>query len=487
MRPKFGSNGGAVTRRIASQGALLFAGFATSQICSFLRNAIIAHTLAKGDFGIAATLTMVLMLVESVTDVGADRLIVQAPDGDTPAFVATAHSVLIGRGLLTSLVLFSLAGPFCRFLDIEDAQRSFELIALVPFIKGFFHLGTRVAQRHLDNWPQMLTEVAPQLAALALTIPALHLFPSYAVVAALSLSQAFALLIVSHAVSKEPYRVAVDQPILMQLLVFGWPIWLSAFPLSAVYQGDRLLIGKFYGMEALAGYSVAFMITMVPALIAAKVGNALMLPLLSERTGNARALAYRFESLSSVTALAAALYFVVFGIAGGTILPLAFGPQYAGLGTLTAWLALMWTVRMLQVVPGMAVMAHGKTQPFLVAGLIRACALAPGLILAIGQYELQTLAMAGAAGELASFAYITWYAGKCSPSLTSISASTNAWLIGVAAAIAVTSWILVAPSASDHIAVAALLSACVTGYAVTSQATLRDGLFALLPSRNAAA
>ena len=478
---------GAFTRRVASQGALLFSGFATAQVCSFLRNAILGHTLAKGDFGIAATLTMVLALIESVTDVGADRLIVQSPGGNDPKFVATAHSVLIGRGILTSLILFMVAGPFCRFLGIEGAQHAFELIAIVPFIKVFSHLGTRVAQRGLNNQPQMLTEVLPQVVALALIFPALKLFPSYAVVAALSLSQAFASLIASHLVSKQPYSVAVDRPVLQQLIAFGWPIWLSAFPLSAVYQGDRLLIGKFYGMEPLAGYSVAFLMTMVPALIAAKVGHALMLPLLSSRAGDERALANRFASLSSVTALAAALYLVVFGIAGGTILPLAFGPQYAGLGALSGWLALMWTVRMLQVVPGMAVMAHGQTQPFLVAGMIRACALAPALFLAVQDYRIETLAMAGVVGEMASFAYITWYAGKCSPSLPSISVNSNAWLAAVAAVVSMTSIVLVNPSTADHVAAAALLAACVTGYAVISQTALRDGIAALLPSRAATA
>ena len=110
-------------RRIASEGALLFSGFAAAQVCSFLRNAILGHVLAKGDFGIAATLTMVLQLIENMTDIGADRLIVSSPGGAAPRFMATAHAVLIARGCLTALIVYLFAGPFCRFLDIDTRSR----------------------------------------------------------------------------------------------------------------------------------------------------------------------------------------------------------------------------------------------------------------------------------------------------------------------------------------------------------------------------
>ncbi len=476
-----------LTRRVASQGAILFAGFAGAQACSFLRNAILGHVLAKGDFGIAATLTMILQLVETMTDTGADRLIVSAPGGSAPRFMATAHAVLIGRGFLTALVLYLAAEPFCRFLEIGAAQGAFELIALAPLIKGFTHLDMRRAQRDLQNRPQMLAEVGPQVVGLALTFPMLTCAPTYSAVAALALAQAVAGVIISHTVARNAYAVAADRKALHALIAFGWPIWLSAFPLIAVYQGDRLIIGKLYGMDALASYSVAFLVTMVPALIAAKVGHALMLPLLSSQRDAPCALAGRYASLSSVTAVAAALYLIVFGVAGGTIVPLAFGSQYSGLGALTGWLALMWTVRMVQVVPGMAVMAHGQTRPFLVAGLIRAISLPAAIALAVNGYNLEALAAAGTAGELASLIYIVWRAGQCHAGLPAISWQANLWLAGVAIAVALTSAGLMSGGLSEHMAAVLLLAACATGYAVTAQTALRDGIATLRPLRHSAA
>jgi O-antigen/teichoic acid export membrane protein len=481
------SHTGNLTRRVFSQGMLLFSGFATAQICSFLRNAILGHMLAKGDFGVAATLTMVLQLIESLTDVGADRLIVQAPGGDAKRFIATAHSVLIGRGVLTAMLLYLLSGPFCRFLDIPAAQHAFEMVALVPFIKGFMHLDNRRAQRGLNNGPQVVIEVIPQAVALLLVMPALMLHADYTAVASVSIAQAITFVIASHVVAKLPYAVAMDRRVLQKMAAFGWPIWLSAFPMFAVYQGDRLFVGKFYGMETLAGFSVAFLFTMVPALIAAKVGHALMLPLLSSERKYPHSFASRYASLSSVTALAAALYLIMFGIAGGSIVPYAFGAQYQELGALTGWLALMWVVRMIQVVPGMAVMAHGETQPFLIAGLIRACTLPIALILALYQFKVEILAAAGALGEFASLIYIVLRAGRIDARLPGISLRSNAWLCGVAIAVAMANLCLMTGGKAEHIAAAMFLAACATGYVVMANTALSDGLASLLSRRRLSA
>jgi O-antigen/teichoic acid export membrane protein len=463
--------------RVASQGALLFSGFAVGQLCSFLRNALIGHTLARGDFGIAASLTLLLQLVESLTDLGADRLIVQSPQGDDARFVSSAHSVLIARGLLTSIVLYFAAGPFAQFLKVSEAQWAFEFIALVPLIKGFLHLDTRRAQRQLNNRPVVLSDVAPQVFALLLTVPVLSFSPSYGAVTVLALFQASASVLSTHALSERPYRIAIDFDSIKRLVIFGWPIWLSAFPLVAVYQGDRILIGRQFGMEALAGYSAAFLMTMVPGQTMARVANALMLPMLSSEQGREREFNLRYVRFAEANSVVAALYLTVFILAGGLILPLAFGTQYADLGMLTAWLAVMWSLRMLQAVPGMALMAHGQTRPFLIAGLIRAAALPLAVLLALSGAGLETIAAVGVGGELASFAYAAQRTGAINPDLRNATWRANIWLIVVAL---ISALLLVVTPQSAIIPVTVLMLACVVGFALVAIPSTRQIITSLI-------
>ncbi|MBA4131401.1 MAG: hypothetical protein C0519_08245 [Hyphomicrobium sp.] len=397
-----------MSRRVAGQGALLLGGFAGAQAMAFVRNAMLGHMLAKGDFGVAAILTLLLQLLDSLTDLGVDRLIVQAKDGDDARFVATNHTALVIRGLLIGTLLFVSSGAIADFFAVPDAAAAIAAIALVPLLRGFQHLDARRAQRRLNSRPFVWIEVAPQAVALALTWPVVTYVPDFQAVVWLSLAQAVTALAVSHAVAERRYELAFDTAILKRLIDFGWPIWLSAFPLVAVYHGDRIVIGRLLGVEDLAGYSAAFLLAMVPGLIAGKVGQSLMLPVFAAARGDAEQLKRRFAALSEATAIAAAIYLATAILAGGDILRIAFGPNYAGLGGVMAWLAAMWAVRMLQAVPGMLLLSVGETKPFLIAGIIRSLALIPATIVALLGYGLEAVAAMGLLGEVASLAYVAW-------------------------------------------------------------------------------
>lgn len=422
---------GGLARRVAGQGALLFSGFAIAQGCSFARNAFIGYSLSKGDFGIAATITLALQLLETLTDLGAERLIVQAEDGDNPRFMAAAHATLVGRGLLTALVLYFAAGPLARFFGIEEARWAFEISALVPMFRAFIHLDYRRKQRDLDNNSFLILEIAPQVAVLAMTAPALLVANGYAAVVWLSVAQAALAVLTSHLLAERTYEVSLDTAFLQRLIKFGWPIWLSAFPLIAVYQGDRAIVGKLFGMEALAGYTAAFMITMVPGMIVARVGHALMLPLFAETRSQPVEFIHRLKVMCEATAVVASLYAIFFVVAGGCVLPLAFGTKYAGLGTVVAWLGAMWSLRMLQAVPGMALMAQGDTRPLFTAGMLRAMALVLALMAASNGLGLTGVAAAGLAGEVASLVYVCWRLERTRKGLMKICLIRFAFLLPV--------------------------------------------------------
>lgn len=406
--------------RVAAQGAVLLGGYGLSQAFSFLRNALIGHALSKGDFGIAATITMLLMLVDTLSELGAERLVVQAGDGGTERFIATTHAVMAARGLLTGLIIALAGSSIAGFFQVPEAAWTFAAAGLVPMLRGFMHLDARRAQARLDNRATMIVEVLPQAVALAATPLVLAFDTTFAAVLWLTLLQALVALAATHALARTAYRLAADADVVQRLLRFGWPIWLSGIPLVAVYQGDRILIGRMYGMETLAAYSAAFMVAMVPGLIAGKIGNALMLPILSGAQGEPRDLKHRFTLLAEATALAASAYLAVFVTLGGSILVLAFGHKYSGLGGLLSLLAAMWAARMVQAVPGMALMAAGQTHPLLVAGIIRALALPAALIVAWSGAGVERVAAMGTFGELASLVYVALRVDALQPGLAAI-------------------------------------------------------------------
>lgn len=450
---------------IGLQGVLLFGGMGLAQLLSFARNAILGHTLSPHDFGVAASITLMLQTVETLSDLGHDRLIVQAEDGDSARFLATTHSISLMRGVLLALVLYALAPWAARFFAVSEAESAFALIALVPLIRGAMHLDCRRAQRHLDNRPQMLVETVPQAIALALTFPAVKYFPGFEAVVVLAIIQAAISTILARYLATSPYRLGFDIDIARRLVIFGWPILLSAVPLAAVYQGDRAIIGRLAGMEALAAYSAAFMITMVPGLLAARAGHSLMLPIFSSTLRDSRRLSSRFAVLTEATTLLAALYLAAFIVAGGQLLPLAFGNAYSGYDDLISVLAAMWAMRMVQAVPGMALMAAGQTKPFLVAGLIRAAALPGALYAALHGEPLWVIAAVGCAGELASLLYVSLRLERLQQGLAAIVLTRSLFLVPVAVLARVVSQLGSGPvwTAAEATLLCALVLACGIG------------------------
>ena len=101
-------------------GSQLALGQVASQACSFLRNLIIARVISPADFGIAATFAMTLSLMEMISNVASEMLLVQSPEGNDPKLQATAQLMKVVRGITNAIILLLLAVPMSHLLFGTD-------------------------------------------------------------------------------------------------------------------------------------------------------------------------------------------------------------------------------------------------------------------------------------------------------------------------------------------------------------------------------
>jgi O-antigen/teichoic acid export membrane protein len=416
--------------RLGSQTVLLTGGFGFAQVLSFGRNAVLGHLLSVGDFGLAAALTVTLQLVEMISDIAADRMLVQAEDGDSLELLAAAHSIMLCRGIALAVLLW-LTGPLAATLFLAPkASLAFQALSVVPLVKGLMHLDWRRAQRRLDNAPSVLIEIAAQCSGLLVIWPAVVWTGDYRAVLISAFVQSVMLVAVSHYLAMTPWRLSSNRGLLLRFTHFGWPILLSAIPLIAVFQGDRIIVARFVGIEAFALYSAAFMITLVPATLITRIGQTLMLPLSAGvRTEDAGSRLHQFTLLTEISVLVAALYLVGFAILGDLAVTIAFGAAYGGQSYVIAAITAMWACRLLQMPVQALLMAQGRTVTLLVAGVIRAGALPLALCAAIAGVSLPWLALCGAAGELASLAFLAGCANRVLPGTGWVMLSRTAFLL----------------------------------------------------------
>src|SRR5581483_8242046 len=106
------------------------------QGCSFIRNVIVARIISPEDFGIAAVFGMTFLLLEMISNLAADVLLVQAPDGDEAEFQKSAQALHAFRGTMNAVIIFSLAGPISNLFGVPQARWAFRCLALLPLCKA---------------------------------------------------------------------------------------------------------------------------------------------------------------------------------------------------------------------------------------------------------------------------------------------------------------------------------------------------------------
>ena len=112
--------------RVYKGGINLVASQIFVQGCSFVRNVIIARLVSPSDFGIASMFAISLSLLEMISNLAAEKLIIQATEGDAESFQATIQCLQFIRGSLIALVLFSIAGPLAHLFGVEDVKWAFQ-------------------------------------------------------------------------------------------------------------------------------------------------------------------------------------------------------------------------------------------------------------------------------------------------------------------------------------------------------------------------
>ena len=127
-------------RHVFKGAAVVGGGQALGQVLSFVRNVIVARLLGPDDFGIAATFALTVSLLEMISDLGTDKLIILAADGDNPRLQASAQLWQFAREAVGALLILALAWPLAALFGVPQARWAFYWLALVPLLRGLLHL-----------------------------------------------------------------------------------------------------------------------------------------------------------------------------------------------------------------------------------------------------------------------------------------------------------------------------------------------------------
>jgi O-antigen/teichoic acid export membrane protein len=386
---------------------LILSGNATASLLLLVRNLVVARLIPVGDYGIAATFGVVMAMVEMASAFGLQQQIIQSKDGDDPRFQAGLQGFQVLRGIGAGAVLFLIAGPMARFLGIPEVIWAYQILALVPVIKAFEHFDIHRLNRQMRFWPLMLTGGVPALLSLLLIWPLATWLGDWRVMLCAILAQISIMVLTSHVVAERPYKIVFDRAIMGNSLRFGWPILVNSVLLFLVFQGDKLIVGRVLGMEALAIFAMGMTLTLTPTLVIAKSVQNFFLPILSNLDRGTVKGKARFQHMALVATETHMLFgasFVFFIIIfGDTIVNLLLSEKFDSLVAIFTLLAVLQCFRIMKGGPSSVALASGRTENAMIANTTRVLLLPIGYFVAIRTESVAQVISVAIIGEIIGF------------------------------------------------------------------------------------
>jgi O-antigen/teichoic acid export membrane protein len=233
------------------------------RILSFLKTIIIARILTPFDFGLFSIGTLILTLIEILTETGVNIFLVQRKE-DIDKFINTSWMVSIVRGALISLALIITAPLVAQFFRTPSSLGLLLLISVVPFVRGFINPSIVKFQKELKFHKQFYYSTSIFLVETLVSIALVILTRSvYSLVWAMIISALFEVLI-SLIVIKPTPRLEFELPLFKR--VFNSGKWITASTIfNYFYQhSDDMVVGRLLGSGSLGLYDMVYRISLVP-------------------------------------------------------------------------------------------------------------------------------------------------------------------------------------------------------------------------------
>ena len=394
-----------VRRQVFRGAAVIGVGQGLGQVLSFLRNVIVARLLGPEDFGIAATFALTVSLLEMISDLGADKLIIQAPDGDDPKLQATAQLWQFARLAIGAILILIMAWPLAAMFGVLHARWAFYWLALVPLMRGLMHLDIKRLQRHMRFGAQVSSDLGSQIIATALAWPLAYWLRDYSAMLWIVLVQTAAYVLCSHLRAERAYRWSCDRETAARLFIFGWPLLVNSLLMFGIFQGDRAIIGAIYSMHDLGLYAAATALAFAPSMFLGSIVSSITLPLLSRTQTDRGEFERRYGICIGVLTLIASLLVVILAILGPRLLTLIFGESYAGAGGCLVILGIAQSVRLLRVGTTSAAMALSDTVNSMWSNTWRIGGIVGAAVAAALGLPLLWIAAAALLGEILALCY----------------------------------------------------------------------------------
>jgi O-antigen/teichoic acid export membrane protein len=234
------------------------------QLFSLIRTVFLARILLPSDFGLLGIALLSTSLLETFSRTGFDRALIQKKE-NIQNYLNSAWTIMILRGLLLFIVLFSVAPLVATFFNTPQAKPILRVMSFSFLFQGFTNIGVVYFQKELEFNKQFFYRILGTIADFIVAVSAaLVLRTVWALVFGI-LAGKLVQFTASYLLHPYRPRVQFDTSKVGELFNFGKWIFGSSVIIFFLTQGNDFFIGKFLGVAMLGFFQMACHIARIPA------------------------------------------------------------------------------------------------------------------------------------------------------------------------------------------------------------------------------
>jgi O-antigen/teichoic acid export membrane protein len=358
-------------------------GFAAANVMRLAGNVIVGHILGRADpFGVMQLANAFLQGVTMLSDVGIGPNIIQSKRGEDSAFLNTAWTVQVIRGIILWLILLGMAYPVSQYYGQKSLLYIIPMIGLTALFSGFNGTAIYTLNKRLNVRDLTLMQLASQFAGVGVMIIVAFLTMDIIALALAGIVQALVKLFISHRVDRShTNRFQWDKESLRSLLGFGSVVFVSTALTFAGQQGDKFILAKQISMEQFGLYTVALMISRIPLDVILNLGTGVAFPAYSHAINSGRNLKDIFHKVRFPLCTAGAFAMAGVATTGPDIVRLIWAEAFHGGARYIPILCVSAMFQILELTSGQALLALGKVKYLAIGNALRVLALIAGLII----------------------------------------------------------------------------------------------------------
>jgi O-antigen/teichoic acid export membrane protein len=318
-----------------------------ARLLTFARVFVLARLLTPTQFGTFAIATLVLSLLEVLTETGTQVVLVQEKKEQFASYLNAAWFVSITRGLILCVLLFAATPFVLDFFNNPTALNSLLLIALLPLIKGFINPSVARFQKELLFKNELYMRSCIGILGTIITIVLAMLWRDPLVLAiGLIFEGVFEVIITHYYITPRPV-FSFEKDKIISILQRGK--WMGPATLFNYFfhQLDDIVVGRTLGSSSLGIYQMAYRIATLPITEISDSLNKVTFPVFTNLTADITTLRKTYAKTTSAIILLSIPLSAIFIIFPQQIVRLVLGEQWIETAQLLPILAIFGFLRSL--------------------------------------------------------------------------------------------------------------------------------------------